>query len=80
MKTFLTSAFLATALFAAPAMADCLSDIAKAEQALTTMQVDKTKADSAKALIDKGKSAMQNGDSALCETSSKELVTLLGIQ
>lgn len=80
MKTFVLSTILATAFMAAPAFADCLADIARGEEAVKTMTMDQAKSDQAKALIDKAKTSHQNGDNAVCETSAKELMTVLGLQ
>lgn len=79
MKTFILTAFLATAFMAAPAFADCLADIGRGEEAMKSMTMDQAKSDQVKALIDKAKTSHQNGDNAVCETSAKELMTLLGM-
>lgn len=80
MKLFLMTAAVATALSAAPAFADCLADLAKADEAMKTMTLDQATTDKAKGLMSQARTAHDNGDNAVCETSAKELVTLLGIQ
>lgn len=77
--TFIAAAF-ATTLFAAPAFADCAGDLTKIDEAMKTMKLDEANTAKAKELMDKAKVAQQANDEATCTTSTKELMTLVGIQ
>jgi hypothetical protein len=79
MKTTLIAAAFATALFAAPAFADCAADLTKVDEAMKTMKLDDATGAKAKELMDKAKAAMDAKDEATCATSAKELMTLVGL-
>jgi hypothetical protein len=79
MKTTFIAAAFATALFAAPAFADCAADLTKVDEAMKTMKLDEATTTKAKELTDKAKAAMDAKDEATCAASAKELMTLVGM-
>ena len=79
MKMTFIAAALATTLLAAPAFADCATDITKVEEAMKTMKLDEANMTRAKELMDKAVAARDAKDEAACTASAMELKTLVGL-
>lgn len=63
--------------FAAPAFADCASDISKVEQALATAQVSDAEKMAIQETLDKAKTA---GDPAACEATLADIKQALNME
>lgn len=79
MKTFFAIAVLATGLAATPALADCASDLAAINAAVTAKPIDEANAAKAKELMDKATAAQAASDEAGCTAATTELKTLAGV-
>ena len=66
MNRILIASALATALFAAPAFADCAADFAKAQDAMKTVKMDDKATAMAKDLTAKITDAISKKDEAAC--------------
>ena len=73
----LLAAVAATALFAAPAMADCVSDLAKADAIIQSGQLDPETAAAADFLAGRAKSAKTDGEFENCASLTRELFAML---
>lgn len=80
MKMTLIAAAFATTLFAAPAFADCATDLTKIDEAMKTVKLDEANTVKAKELMDKAMVARDAKDEAGCGTATMELKTLVGLQ
>jgi hypothetical protein len=80
MKMTFIAAALATTLLAAPAFADCATDLTKIEDAMKTMKLDEATTTKAKVLMDKAVAGRDAKDEEACSASAKELMTLTGLQ
>jgi hypothetical protein len=79
MKTTFIAAAFATALFAAPAFADCAGDLTKIDEAMKTIKLDEAGTAKAKELMDKATAAQTAKDEAACTAATAELMTLVGM-
>jgi opacity protein-like surface antigen len=79
MKNVLIAASLALAFAAAPAFADCASDIAKIEEAMKTTTLDEAGTKLAKETLDKAMAASVAKDEAACTVNTAELMKMLGM-
>jgi hypothetical protein len=80
MKTVLVAAALALSSAAAPAYADCVSDIQKIEDAMKTTTLDEAGMKSATDNLTKAKAAADAKDEKACMTSTSELMKMLGLK
>ena len=80
MKRILIAASLATALFAAPAFADCAGDMTKINDAMKTMKLDDAGTAKAKDLMAKATKASDAKDETACTAATGELMTMLGLK
>jgi hypothetical protein len=80
MKRILIAASVASALFAAPAFADCAGDMNKITDAMKTMKMDEAGTTKANELMDKAKKAGDIKDEAACTSATTELMTMLGLK
>lgn len=80
MKMTFIAAVFATTLLAAPAFADCAADLTKIDEAMKTIKLDEANTAKAKELMDKAVAARDAKDEAACGASTKELMTLVGLQ
>jgi hypothetical protein len=80
MKRILIAASVASALFAAPAFADCAGDMTKITDAMKTMKMDEAGTTKAKDLMEKAKKASDIKDEAACTSATTELMTMLGLK
>ena len=76
MNRILIASALATALFAAPAFADCAADFAKAQDAMKTVKMDDKATAMAKDLTAKITDAIAKKDEATCTASMVDLAKL----
>ena len=76
MNRILIASALATALFAAPAFADCAADFAKAQDAMKTVKMDDKATAMAKDLTAKITDAISKKDEAACTASMVDLTKL----
>ena len=77
MNRILIASALATALFAAPAFADCAADLAAAQDALKTAKLDDAAASTAKDLVAKATAASAAKDEAGCTAALAGLKKLM---
>ena len=80
MNRTLIAAGLATALFTAPALADCAADLTKIATAMKTATLDEAGSVKAKDLIKKAMDAETAKDEAACTTASTEMMKMLGLK
>ena len=80
MKMKIIAAAFAATLFASPAFADCATDLTKVEEAMKTIKLDEANTAKAKELMDKAVAARDAKDEATCGASTKELMTMVGLQ
>jgi hypothetical protein len=80
MKKTICLFVVATAFAAAPALADCASDLTKVKDAMATMTLDEATNTKAKELMDKASTAQTAKDETACMASAQELMTLLGVK
>ena len=76
MNRILIASALATALFAAPAFADCAADMAKAVDAMKTMKMDDKTAAMVKDQTAKITDAMAKKDEAACTAAVADLAKM----
>jgi hypothetical protein len=76
MNRILIASALATALFAAPAFADCAADFAKMQDAMKAVKMDDKTAATAKDLSAKITDAIAKKDEATCSATMVELAKL----
>ncbi len=80
MKRILIAAGFATALFAAPAFADCAGDMAKITEAMKTATLDDAGSAKAKDLMKAATAAQTAKDEAACATSTAEMMKMMGLK
>ena len=77
MTKFLIASAIATALFAAPAFADCAADMTKAQEMMKTAKLDDKAMAAVKDGMAKATDAATKKDEAACAASVAELVKLI---
>lgn len=80
MRTALIAAAAATTFFAAPALAECVSDINKADAIVQSNVADPYTSEVAEQLLSKAKSQKMNGEFENCNSTTRELKALLGYE
>ena len=80
MNRILITAGFATALFAAPAFADCAGDMTKITEAMKTATLDDAGSAKAKDLMKKATDAQTAKDEAACTASTSEMMKMMGLK
>ena len=80
MKRILIAAGFATALFVAPAFADCAADLTKINDAMKTATLDDAGSAKAKDLMKKATAAQTAKDEAACTAATGEMMKMLSIK